>query len=42
MEKKNIYFQKLEKALIKNLKKRKEFQKKYNKIIRRKNDSIIG
>ena len=30
MEKKSIYFQKLEKALIKNLKKRKEFKKKYN------------
>tara|TARA_B100001167_G_scaffold126833_1_gene79216 strand:+ start:530 stop:634 length:105 start_codon:yes stop_codon:yes gene_type:complete len=28
MEKKEIYFQKLEKALKKNLKKRKEFQKK--------------
>tara|TARA_B100000686_G_C16263941_1_gene700695 strand:+ start:443 stop:556 length:114 start_codon:yes stop_codon:yes gene_type:complete len=30
MEKKEIYFQKLEKALKKNLKKRKEFKKKYN------------
>jgi hypothetical protein len=30
MEKREIYFKKLEKALIKNLKKRKEFQKKYN------------
>ena len=30
MEKKDIYLQKLEKALIKNIKKRKEFQKKYN------------
>ena len=30
MEKDEIYFQKLEKALIKNLKKRKEFKKKYN------------
>ena len=42
MEKDGIYFKKLERALKKNLKKRKEFQKKYNKIIRRKNDSIIG
>ena len=42
MDKNNIYLQKLEKVLKKNLKKRKEFQKKYNKIIRRKNDSIIG
>ena len=30
MEKKEIYFKKLEKALRKNLKKRKEFKKKYN------------
>ena len=30
MDKSNIYFQKLEKLLKKNLKKRKEFQKKYN------------
>ena len=30
MEKKDIYLQKLEKALIKNIKKRKEFQKKHN------------
>jgi len=29
MEKNDIYFQKLEKALKKNLKKRKKFQKKY-------------
>ena len=40
MEKNEIYFQKLEKALKKNLKKRKKFQK--NTIIRRKNDSFIG
>ena len=30
MKKKDIYLQKLEEALKKNLKKRKEFQKKYN------------
>ena len=30
MEKDGIYFQKLERALKKNLKKRKKFQKKYN------------
>ena len=30
MEKKEIYFKKLEKALRKNLKKRKEFKKKLN------------
>jgi len=30
MQKNKIYFQKLERALKKNLKKRKEFQKKYN------------
>ena len=30
MEKDGIYFQKLERALKKNLKKRKEFKKKYN------------
>ena len=29
MEKNEIYFQKLEKALKKNLKKRKKFQKRY-------------
>ncbi len=30
MEKKDAYIQKLEKLLIKNIKKRKKFQKKYN------------
>ena len=30
MEKDGIYFQKLERALKKNLKKRKKFQKKYD------------
>ena len=30
MQKNKIYLQKLERALKKNLKKRKEFQKKYN------------
>ena len=30
MEQDGIYFQKLERALKKNLKKRKKFQKKYN------------
>ena len=30
MKKNEIYFQKLEKALKNNLKKRKKFQKKYN------------
>ena len=40
MEKDGIYFQKLERALKKNLKKRKNFKK--NTIIRKKNDSFIG
>ena len=39
MEKNETYFQKFEKALRKNLKKRKNFKK--NTIIRRKNDSFI-
>ena len=39
MEKNEIYFQKLERALKKNLKKRKKFQKN---TIRRKNDNFIG
>ena len=30
MEKKEIYFKKLERALKKNLKKRKEFKKRHN------------
>ena len=40
MEKDRIYFQKLESALKKILKKEKNFKK--NTIIRRKNDSFIG
>ena len=34
MEKSGIYFQKLERALKKNLKKRKKFQKKYSNVLR--------
>ena len=40
MEKDGIYFQKLERALKKILKKEKNFKK--NTIIRRKNDGFIG
>jgi len=40
MEKNEIYFQKLEKALKKISKKEKNFKK--NTIIRRKNDGFIG
>ena len=40
MDKKDIYLQKLEKVLKKNLKKRKKFQKRYNSK-RKKNDSFI-
>ena len=39
MDKREIYFKKLERALKKNLKKRKEFKK--GKIIEKENDSFI-
>ena len=39
MDKREIYFKKLERALKKNLKKRKEFKKRQNN--RKRNDSFI-